>query len=102
MTAKVRVRRYNIELSASQSGLLSELDGQKGLKIENVDSFFITAVGAGTLTITPKFEAITTHTSYTVTNDSIWLDFTGATDFTLAETSTSDPVTVIITAYRGD
>lgn len=102
MTAKVKIQIWeDIPIASSGSILLTSLNKMTEENMKNVDSFFITSLGSGTLTFMPVLDGVETHVGYELTNDSGWLDFTGANDLKLSETSTTNPINVRVTAYRG-
>jgi len=98
----VKTNQWDVTLEASESGLLNDLDNQvNGATMRTMSSFFVTAEGAGTLSVTPIInDGVTTLESFEFTNESGHLDFTGAIDLLLEETSGTGSVTVRISSTR--
>lgn len=92
-----------ITIASSGTGLLSALGKPQidSPKFKLNTTYFIQSLGSGTLSIKPIVNGDTTHTAYTITNDSIWLDLTNVEDFDLTETSTTNAVNVTVVAFRG-
>ena len=90
-----------ITIAASASGLISALAGNwKSAVAERNDSWVIKSIGSGTLTIKPIIDGLTTHATFTVTNDTIILDMDDVGDWNLEETSTSNGIEVFVSGFR--
>jgi len=105
MTA-IKTNLFDKVLTTSENGrLIADFGFQmNGPTLRTVSTAQFTAVGAGTLTITPIFVIEGTehisHLSYAITNDSAHLDLTSADDWEIAESSTTDSVSIRISTRR--
>ena len=102
----MKVLQHRFSLAASGNTLLSTVRSTEGTasstgkSVPEANEWHFTNIGTGTVVVTPYFNNVTSHGTYTVpANDSLIIDLGGMNDWKIEETGGAAAAIVTLVGY---